>query len=82
VVGFAEGFDEANHQGIAKTVVRLNQTRQPNPKSADHLSSQPKLSVDEFIDVLVRSTLASCRPIHDRQATLMLAQADIIHARG
>jgi ribosomal protein S18 acetylase RimI-like enzyme len=40
---------------------------------------EPDLSVDEFIDVLVRSTLAERRPIDDR-ATLqaMLANADIV----
>lgn len=40
---------------------------------------EPQLSVDEFVDVLVRSTLGERRPIHDRQAmTGMLEQADII----
>lgn len=39
----------------------------------------PELSVDEFIDVLVRSTLAERRPVHDRQAMAgMLQHADII----
>ena len=40
---------------------------------------EPKLSADEFIDVLVRSTLAERRPIHDRTTIEgMLAKADII----
>lgn len=40
---------------------------------------EPKLSADEFIDVLVRSTLAERRPVHDR-ATIqgMLDNADVI----
>lgn len=40
---------------------------------------EPKLSSDEFIDVLVRSTLAARRPVDDR-ATIdtMLAKADVI----
>ena len=40
---------------------------------------EPDLSVDEFIDVLVRSTLAERRPIHDI-ATMrgMLEHADLI----
>src|SRR5688572_15467304 len=40
---------------------------------------EPKLSVEEFIDVLVRSTLAERRPIDDRAAIAgMLAHAAII----
>jgi GNAT superfamily N-acetyltransferase len=40
---------------------------------------EPALSADEFIDVLVRSTLAERRPVGDR-ATIetMLAKADVI----
>jgi predicted N-acetyltransferase YhbS len=40
---------------------------------------EPRLSVDEFIDVLVRSTLAKRRPVDDH-ATMqtMLANADIV----
>ncbi len=40
---------------------------------------EPQLSTDEFIDVLVRSTLAERRPIDDR-ATMegMLANAGVI----
>jgi GNAT superfamily N-acetyltransferase len=40
---------------------------------------EPDLSVDEFIDVLVRSTLAERRPVDDR-ATIaeMLAHADVL----
>jgi ribosomal protein S18 acetylase RimI-like enzyme len=40
---------------------------------------EPGLSPDEFIDVLVRSTLAERRPVHDR-ATIatMLAKADVV----
>jgi predicted N-acetyltransferase YhbS len=40
---------------------------------------EPQLGVDEFIDVLVRSTLAERRPI-DHRATMemMIDQADII----
>lgn len=40
---------------------------------------EPKLSADEFIDVLVRSTLAERRPIQDRSVIeAMLANADLI----
>ena len=40
---------------------------------------EPELSADEFIDVLVRSTLAERRPVHDRtKIEMMLAQADIV----
>lgn len=40
---------------------------------------EPNLSVEEFIDVLVRSTLAERRPVDDRRAIrLMLANADVI----
>lgn len=40
---------------------------------------EPDLSVDEFIDVLVRSTLAERRPVENRQAMAdMLRHADII----
>jgi ribosomal protein S18 acetylase RimI-like enzyme len=40
---------------------------------------EPDLSVEEFIDVLIRSTLAERRPVHDR-ATIakMLQHADIL----
>jgi GNAT superfamily N-acetyltransferase len=44
-----------------------------------HYQLEPQLSAEEFIDVLVRSTLAERRPIHDRdRITAMLIQADII----
>jgi GNAT superfamily N-acetyltransferase len=45
---------------------------------------EPGLSADEFIDVLVRSTLAERRPVADRvRIAKMLAQADlIVTARG
>lgn len=40
---------------------------------------EPDLRVDDFIDVLVRSTLAERRPVHDRPTMeTMLAQADVI----
>jgi predicted N-acetyltransferase YhbS len=40
---------------------------------------EPDLSVDEFIDVLVRSTLAERRPVENRpQIEAMLRQADVI----
>ena len=40
---------------------------------------EPALSVDEFLEVLVRSTLAERRPVHNREALAgMLAQADLI----
>jgi predicted N-acetyltransferase YhbS len=40
---------------------------------------EPKLSADEFIDVLVRSTLAERRPVHDRETIrAMLTNADLI----
>jgi GNAT superfamily N-acetyltransferase len=40
---------------------------------------EPRLSPDEFIDVLRRSTLAERRPVHDgRTMAAMLAHADVI----
>lgn len=40
---------------------------------------EPSLSTDEFIDVLMRSTLAERRPVADRETIHgMLANADII----
>ncbi len=40
---------------------------------------EPELGADEFIDVLVRSTLAERRPVDDRAAMgRMLEQADLI----
>jgi len=40
---------------------------------------EPDLSADEFIDVLVRSTLAERRPVQDRdRIRTMLARADVI----
>ncbi len=40
---------------------------------------EPALSADEFIDVLVRSTLAKRRPVGDRtMIETMLAKADVI----
>jgi GNAT superfamily N-acetyltransferase len=40
---------------------------------------EPELSADEFIDVLIRSTLSERRPMNDRPTIeTMLAQADII----
>src|SRR5690348_7496749 len=40
---------------------------------------EPNLSVDEFVDILKRSTLAERRPVHDGVAIAqMLAHADII----
>lgn len=42
---------------------------------------EPELSADEFIDVLVRSTLGERRPIDDRERIeLMLRNADLIVA--
>ncbi len=42
-------------------------------------SQEPGLSPEEFIDVLVRSTLAERRPVHDRVTIeRMLAHADLI----
>ncbi|HEX3656541.1 MAG TPA: GNAT family N-acetyltransferase [Pirellulales bacterium] len=44
-----------------------------------HYQLEPDLQADEFIDVLVRSTLAERRPVHDRPTIeTMLAQADVI----
>jgi predicted N-acetyltransferase YhbS len=44
-----------------------------------HYQLEPNLSSDEFIDVLVRSTLAERRPVSDRETIQqMLAHADII----
>ena len=41
--------------------------------------TEPRLSCEEFIDVLVRSTLAERRPVHDRPTIeRMLANADVI----
>ena len=41
--------------------------------------TEPDLSADEFIDVLVRSTLAERRPVHDRAVIEgMLRKADVI----
>jgi predicted N-acetyltransferase YhbS len=40
---------------------------------------EPDLTVDEFIDVLERSTLAERRPVSDRQTIRqMLAHADVV----
>jgi GNAT superfamily N-acetyltransferase len=40
---------------------------------------EPELSADEFIDVLIRSTLGERRPIEDRECIkLMLKNADLI----
>jgi predicted N-acetyltransferase YhbS len=40
---------------------------------------EPDLSVDEFIDVLIRSTLAARRPVDDRARIAgMLAHADVL----
>ncbi len=44
-----------------------------------HYELAPELSVEEFIDVLVRSTLAERRPVQDRKIIEgMLRQADVI----
>ncbi|HWC90598.1 MAG TPA: GNAT family N-acetyltransferase, partial [Pirellulales bacterium] len=44
-----------------------------------HYQLEPDLQADEFIDVLVRSTLAERRPVHDRPTIeTMLAQAGVI----
>ena len=44
-----------------------------------HLESYPDLDVDEFIDVLERSTLAERRPVGEPETIRgMLAHADII----
>ena len=41
--------------------------------------TEPNLAATEFIDVLVRSTLAERRPVHDRNAIgAMLKNADVI----
>ena len=43
------------------------------------VSSEPDLSVEEFVDVLRRSALAARRPVHQtRQIALMLQHADIL----
>lgn len=40
---------------------------------------EPNLSAEEFVDLLVRSTLAERRPVHDAQTMAgMLANADIL----
>ena len=42
-------------------------------------SAEPTLTVDEFVDVLRRSTLAERRPVHDAARMAgMLAHADVI----
>jgi GNAT superfamily N-acetyltransferase len=44
-----------------------------------HLESYPDLAVEEFIDILVRSTLAERRPVGEPETIRgMLAHADII----
>jgi predicted N-acetyltransferase YhbS len=44
-----------------------------------HYQLEPDLGADEFIDVLVRSTLAERRPVSDRETIRqMLAHADIV----
>ena len=44
-----------------------------------HYELAPELSAEEFIDVLVRSTLAERRPVQDRKIIEgMLRQADVI----
>jgi len=44
-------------------------------------SLEPNLTVDEFVDVLRRSTLAERRPVHDLSTIRnMLAHADVIVA--
>jgi GNAT superfamily N-acetyltransferase len=40
---------------------------------------EPRLSSNEFVDILVRSTLAERRPVHDRETiAAMLQNADVI----
>ncbi|MBA4020501.1 MAG: GNAT family N-acetyltransferase [Pirellula sp.] len=40
---------------------------------------EPQLGVDDFIDVLIRSTLAERRPVHERSTIeTMLRKADIL----
>jgi GNAT superfamily N-acetyltransferase len=47
--------------------------------STIHYSLEPSLSVDEFIDVLVRSTLAERRPVDEPETIAgMLLNADVI----
>jgi len=42
-------------------------------------AAEPQLAVDEFVDVLARSTLAERRPVDDRDTMAgMLAHADLI----
>lgn len=44
-----------------------------------HYQTEPTLGAEEFIDVLLRSTLAERRPVHDRPTIeRMLASADVI----
>ncbi len=51
-------------------------TAQP---TATNFAIEPQLSADEFIDALVRSTLAERRPVHDRSVIEgMLRKADVI----
>lgn len=55
--------------------------RQESGKTTQQISYQqePQLSAEEFVDVLVRSTLGERRPIHDRPTIDgMLANADVI----
>ena len=47
--------------------------------STIHYALEPNLSADEFIDILVRSTLAERRPVDDAETiTGMLLNADVI----
>jgi GNAT superfamily N-acetyltransferase len=51
----------------------------PREASAIGYQIEPHLSCGEFIDVLVRSTLAERRPVHDREVIAgMLRHADLI----
>jgi GNAT superfamily N-acetyltransferase len=61
----------------------VDQDNVPRPKGVAAVDVtyqlEPDLSPDEFIDVLVRSTLAQRRPVHDINTTLaMLKNAGVI----
>jgi ribosomal protein S18 acetylase RimI-like enzyme len=46
---------------------------------AIHYALEPQLRADEFIDILVRSTLAERRPIHEAETIAgMLQRADVV----
>ena len=75
--GGGEGWEERVIAGQRSSVAAGN--LRSNFMNAIRYQLEPNLTTDEFIDVLVRSTLADRRPVQDRDTiTTMLAQADLI----